>query len=84
MGDVIIYFYKSTDPIEWFLDKKSKTDFIIFNADSTNDLLIGYLAAQKKSYYFGTLKTLSKANKSAIYSIEDIISLLTFRMENNG
>lgn len=84
VGNIIVYFYKSTDPIEWFLDKKSKSDFIIFNAESNNELLIGYLAAQKNSHYFGILKTLSGANKSAIYSVEDIISLLTFRMENNG
>lgn len=82
-GTVIVYFYRSTDPIEWFLDKKPKSDFIIFNAESNNDVLVGYLTAQKNSYYFGTLKTLSKANKSAIYSVEDITSSLTYRMENN-
>ncbi len=83
-GTIIVYYYRSADPIEWFLDKKPKSDFIIFNAESDNDLLVGYLAAQKNSYYFGTLKTLSKANKSAIYSVEDITSSLTYRMENNG
>lgn len=83
VGNIVVYFYKTKDPIEWFLDKKSKSDFIIFNADSNNDILVGYLAAQKNSHYFGTLKTLAKANKSAIYSVEDITSLLTYRMENN-
>ena len=83
VGNIIVYFYKSTDSIEWFLDKKSKSDFLIFNADSNNDLLVGYLAAQKKSHYFGKLKTLFKANNSAIYSVQDVISLLTLRMENN-
>lgn len=83
VGNIVVYFYKSSDPIEWFLDKKSKSDVIIFNADSHNDLLVGYLAAQKNSYYFGTLKTLAKANNSAIYSVEGIRSLLTLRMEDN-
>lgn len=83
VGNIIVYFYKTTESIEWFLDKKSKSDFIIFNANSSNDILVGYLVAQKNSHYFGTLKTLTKANNSAIYSVEDVISLLTFRMENN-
>lgn len=82
-GNIVVYSYRSTDPIEWFLDKKHKSDFIIFNADSNNDLLVGYLTAQKNSYYFGTLKTLSKANRSAIYSVEDVVNLITMKTEND-
>lgn len=82
-GSIVVYTYKSSDPIDWFLDKKSKCNFIIFNADANNDILVGYVAAHKHSYYFGTLKTLSKANKSAIYSVQDVVNLLTIRMENN-
>ncbi len=83
VGNVVVYTYNSTNPIEWFLDKKPKSDFLIFNADSENDILVGYLAAQKHSYYFGKLKTLSSANRSAIYSVEDVVNLITIRMENN-
>lgn len=83
IGRIICYSYRSDDPIEWFLDKKSKCDFIVFNAESNNQLLIGYLAAHKHAFYMGVLKTLSKANKSAIYSVEDVVNLLTLRMRNN-
>lgn len=83
IGRIICYSYKSQDSIDWFLDKKTKCDFVIFNAESDNQLLIGYLAAHKHSFYLGTLKSLSKANKSAIYSVEDVVDLLNFRMRNN-
>jgi hypothetical protein len=59
------------------LDKKHKSDHIIFNADSTNDLIIGYMSAQANSSYFGTLKLLSKVAGSAIYSIEQCKDLLS-------
>ena len=81
--NIVVYLYKSTDPIDWFLDKKPKCDLIIFNAESTNDILVGYLAAQRNSYYFGTLKTLGNANKSAIYSEGDVLSLLTYKLDKD-
>lgn len=83
VGNIVVYSYKSSDPIEWLLDKRVKSDFVIFNAESNNDILVGYLSAQKNSYYFGTLKTLAQANRSAIYSVEDVLNLITARMEND-
>jgi hypothetical protein len=83
VGNIVVYSARPTDSIDWILDKKLKSDFIIFNADSFDDTMIGYFAAQRNSYYFGTLKKLNKINKSAIYSVEDVVELLTFRMENN-
>jgi hypothetical protein len=82
-GIVTAYIYRIQDPIQWFFDKKPKSDCIIFNAESKNESLVGYIAAQKNSYYFGTLKTFSMINKSAIYSEQDVVNLLTLRMENN-
>jgi hypothetical protein len=78
--NIINYVWKMGDSVEWFLDKTAKSDIIIFNADSpTNgaiELLLGWTAAQHNSYYFGTLKDLYKANDRAIYSVEDILTLL--------
>jgi len=82
-GNLVVYLYRTGDSFEWFLDKKNKSDLIIFNADSSNELLTGYLAAQRNSHYFGILKTLDKANKSAIYSEEDVLSLLKYRLEKD-
>ena len=68
----ILYVWRTGDPVNWLLDKKSKVDCIIFNADTENHLILGYLAAQNNSYYMGNLKELSVANKRAIYDIESL------------
>ena len=73
---ILLYMWKTGDSNDWMLDKKLKSDLIIFNADSDNQTVIGYLAAQRNSYYFGTLKNIATANKNAIYDVEQLISLL--------
>lgn len=67
----VIYVWNEIDDFSWLLDKRTKSNFIIFNADMTNQSLVGFLAAQKNSYYFGNLKELSKVNSRNIYSTED-------------
>ena len=73
---IITYAWKMGDSIEWLIDKKLKSDIVIFNADSGNELITGYIAAQPNSYYFGNLKSLAKANDSAIYTTDQILTLL--------
>ena len=80
-GNVVLYLWEGGSP-EWLLDKKHKSDLIIFNADNENEALVGYMAAQKNSHYFGTLKFLSGANTKTIYSSEDLETLLTLIFEN--
>jgi hypothetical protein len=74
--DTVIYVWKMGDSVEWLLDKKPKSDIILFNADiefnGAIELITGYMAAQPNSYYFGLLKSLGNANKRDIY---DIVSL---------
>lgn len=74
---IIVYIWNDQDDINWFFDKKSKADIIIFNADSTNDLITGYCAAQLNSYYFGSLKSLHLVNNSAIYSVDQCVDIIT-------
>ena len=76
--------YVCNTEAEWILDKKPKCDLIIFNADSENDVIIGYMAAQSNSYYFGNLKSLSQANQNAIYDSEQIFNLLENAIEHHG
>ena len=70
------YVWKTGNDTSWLIDKKFKSDVIIFNADDTNSTIVGYMAAQAKSYYFGTLKDLHLANNRTIYSADDILLLL--------
>lgn len=77
---IINYVWKMGNPVTWLLDKISKSDLIIFNADGPMDpgreIIIGWTAAQPQSYYFGTLKDLHLANNRAIYTTEDVLNLL--------
>jgi hypothetical protein len=76
---IINYVWRMGEPIAWLLDKISKTDLIIFNADAPNngaiELIIGWVSANPKSYYFGTLKDLHIVNDRAIYNVDDISNL---------
>lgn len=77
---IINYVWKMGDSTAWLMDKVSKGDLIIFNADtpsnSSIELVTGWISAQPRSCYFGNLKDLHIVNDRAIYSIEDISILL--------
>jgi hypothetical protein len=75
ISNLAIYVANNSN-IDWILDKKNKSQLTIFNADSDNHLLIGYLAAHKISHYFGNLKILSRANNRVIYNVDDIVNLI--------
>jgi hypothetical protein len=81
---VVLYSWNGSNSIEWLLDKKTKCDLIVFNADSHNELLVGYLAAHPNSYYFGQLRLLAGANNSRIYGQEDCQSTLDYAITQNG
>lgn len=76
---LINYVWKMGNRVDWLLDKIPKCDIILFNAEvppNGTDIIIGWTAAQPQSYYFGNLKDLHLANDRAIYSVEDISTLL--------
>jgi hypothetical protein len=81
---VILYHWNTGNSINWLIDKKHKSNLIIFNADSYNDLITGYLSAQKNSYYFGNLKLLADANNFRIFGQEDCFELLITQLNKNG
>lgn len=65
--DIIVYLWKTQSDIQWLLDKIYKCDGIIFNADDIDQTLVGFLAGQKRSAYFGNLRTIKEINKSVIF-----------------
>jgi hypothetical protein len=83
---IINYVWKTGEPVSWLLDKKAKSDFIIFNADAANngatEMFIGYIAAQPNSYYFGNLRDFGQANNRAIYTDDDITNLIEKTLRN--
>lgn len=74
--NIIVYLWKDGDDLNWLFDKKHKADIIVFNAESDNQLVVGYMAAQSNSYYLGILKTLDGVNNSAIYTTDQVLALL--------
>jgi hypothetical protein len=80
---IITYLWKTGDTVDWLLDKKHKSKLIIFNANSENDVIIGYMTAQPNSHYFGILKSLSIVNNSAIYNVDQISNILEKTIEQN-
>ena len=72
---VVLYIWNNGS-LDWLFDKKHKSQHIIFNAEHENQLITGYMSAQRNSSYFGILKNLAKVNTKAIYSIDDCIKLL--------
>jgi hypothetical protein len=73
----VIYVWSNIDSIPWLIDKKLKSQLIIFNAASEKSEIVGYLAAQPNSFYFGFLKDLEVLNKRAIYSSDDLIGIIS-------
>jgi hypothetical protein len=72
----IIYVSNGQNDSEWALDKKLKCSIIIFNADADDQTMIGYLAAQSNSYYFGQLRTLDVVNSNRIDSKEQLTTIM--------
>lgn len=75
-GTVITYIWKNQEDTLWLIDKKHKSDLIIFNADSVDQYVVGYMSAQPDSYYFGNLKNLQYANNRAIYDYTQAVNLM--------
>jgi hypothetical protein len=73
---IVLYIWTSQNDVDWVLDKKHKSDLIIFNADSFDQTLIGYLAAQPNSCYFGALKSISSVNDYVINDSTQLIDIL--------
>jgi len=79
---IITYVWATGNSIDWLLDKKQKSQIILFNAESQHDLIVGYLTAQSNSYYFGTLKSLHDANDCAIYDKDQLFNILERTIKN--
>lgn len=76
--DLNLIVYVSNHPldIDWTLDKKLKSNCIIFNAESNNQTIVGYLAGLKNSAFLGTLRDLDHINNCVLYTEQDCIDFL--------
>lgn len=72
---IVVYVWDSEQTIEWLIDKKHKSDVIIFNAASENREVVGYMTAQSNAYYMGTLRSFEIINNRVIRDIESCIKI---------
>lgn len=79
--DIIVYKWTFGDDIQWCIDKIYKADLIFFNAESQNQTLAGFLAAQKKSAYFGNLMSLNSVNKSVVYDRDSCLNFFNQKLK---
>ena len=79
--DIIVYKWLFGDDIKWCIDKIYKANLIFFNAESQNQTLIGFLAAQKNSAYFGNLMSLNGVNKSVVYDRDNCLNFLNQKLK---
>lgn len=74
--NLIAYCWRSGDSPDWLFDKLAKCRLIIFNAESREEMLVGYLASKSRSHYLGNLRTLKIVNKSVLYDVDSIKTIL--------
>lgn len=79
---IILYTWSNTENTSWLLDKKNKSDLIIFNAESLNQTIIGYISAQPNSYYFGTLRDLNIVNSNVILDKDSSLNIINNHIGN--
>jgi hypothetical protein len=84
LPSTLIYNSNLSSDRKWLIDKLLKSDLIIFNANSENQQLVGYLCAKPESYYFGELKDLSLVNKSVIFDVQQLKEILERKFEKYG
>lgn len=72
----LVFYIWNDDAVSWLIDKKLKSNMVIFNAESDRQNIVGYISAQPNSYYLGTLRDLNIINSSALIDRELLIKTL--------
>jgi hypothetical protein len=83
---IINYVWNQEDSKLWLFDKLPKSDLIFFNADCDQEssMLIGWVSADPRSYYFGDLRDLNLVNNRVLYTSDDILNLLEKTAKSHG
>ena len=74
--DVVVYHWRWSDSEEWLIDKINKSDLIVYNAESDNQTIVGYLLGLKYAYSIGTRRSLQKINDRAVIDVNILKQLI--------
>lgn len=75
-SNFVVYVWNVGDDIEWLLDKQLKSDVVLVNLQSTEQLVVGYFLGYRKTFYFGDSKKVQKFSANAIYSTEQLLNTI--------
>ena len=76
LPETVVYVAGDQESAAWLVDKKQKSDLIIFNAEMDNGELVGYLAAQPNAYFFGNMRYIGITTKRALFDRHQAEELL--------
>ena len=79
---IILYTWMHLESTAWLLDKKNKSDIIIFNAESANQYIVGYMSAQPNAYYFGILRDLNIVNNNILLNKDSSLDTINHYLGN--
>jgi len=82
--NIIIYSWTIGNDVSWLVDKSRKSQLIIFNAESQDQTIVGYMAARSNAFYFGNLRSLNQVNRSVVFDTNDTKEILTKTMNLYG
>ena len=74
--EIVLYVWDESNTIAWLIDKKHKSNLIIFNAEMENAEVAGYLSAQPNAHYFGNMRSLGITNKRAVFDLAQCEQLI--------
>jgi hypothetical protein len=74
--NTVLYMWAPGNDMKWLIDKKNKSQLIIYDVDNLPGELTGYFSAQINSYYFGHLRDLDIINNNSILDVNQCYELL--------
>jgi hypothetical protein len=74
--EIVLYVWTESNTVAWLIDKKHKSDLIIFNAEMDNAEIAGYMAAQPNAHYFGNMRSLGITNKRTVFDLAQCEQLI--------
>lgn len=74
--NLICYSYQATEDATWAIDKSLKSQLIVVNANSLNQILVGYLLSKSNCYYIGHLKGLNNIVSKVIHDTDQFVNIL--------
>lgn len=75
-SNIVIYNFQHLNDEQWLVDKIQKSQLVFYNAESDNQLLVGYLLNNKNAYSLGVRRGLDFVNNRKILEQQEIRTMI--------